>query len=268
MLIVAKHTIHGAMPLCLGASDRDDTNDVWLTACFHEWVPEALQAGWETGTVAPSETPLHNRWEINPCSTTGGSLEHDRTTGEIKVIRGNRSTGAPRCAFKAPEASNFCLGGHRKGPDEPREVRLDRCTAPWSQLVSFGDGVDARSGALYVTLPRYVIAKNATNGDEFDKHICLGVSGRDEHDDDSFIDQDPKASRHDASLLTANPQETRRRKWTEIEIAWTSCVDEAVIIEWVYVPYSANTLRLHRNQTRNLRWAQQMLDVQLTQQCD
>jgi len=59
VLIVAKETLHDKVPLCLGLGPEH--NKLRLVPCFHDWVPETLAAGWETGAVITQETILHSR---------------------------------------------------------------------------------------------------------------------------------------------------------------------------------------------------------------
>lgn len=68
-LFVAKDTINASMPMCMGLGP--ERNKVRIVPCFHDWVPQTLAPGWETGAVILEETLLHNRWEIEPCSSDG-----------------------------------------------------------------------------------------------------------------------------------------------------------------------------------------------------
>jgi hypothetical protein len=72
VLIVAKATVSSPMPLCLGLGPSG--NYAKLVPCFYDAVLPTLAEGWETGAVVLEETPLHNRWQLGPC-TPDGNLE-------------------------------------------------------------------------------------------------------------------------------------------------------------------------------------------------
>jgi Core-2/I-Branching enzyme len=72
VLLVAKATVSSKTPLCMGLGPSG--NYAKLVPCFFDIVIPSLATGWETGAVIVEETPLHNRWNLGPC-TPDGNLE-------------------------------------------------------------------------------------------------------------------------------------------------------------------------------------------------
>jgi hypothetical protein len=69
VLIVAKDTVSDPEPLCMAIGDTG--NKIELLPCFESGVPATLAPEWETGGVVLSETKLHTRWNVGPCTTDG-----------------------------------------------------------------------------------------------------------------------------------------------------------------------------------------------------
>lgn len=100
VLIVAKHTVQDATPLCLGLGDVG--NVVRLVPCFHDWVPSNLLPGWETGSVLEIEVRLQNRWELAPC-TSNGHMKRDPLTGGMSLTSDSSTVAGvqgPLCMLK------------------------------------------------------------------------------------------------------------------------------------------------------------------------
>ncbi|KAL7572055.1 hypothetical protein ACA910_001705 [Epithemia clementina (nom. ined.)] len=262
-LIVAKDTVDDSVPLCLGASG----DYVFLTACFHQWVLQKLSDAWETGTVVLEDTRAQNQWEFNPCSTTDGDVKYNGATGSMHVVRSNYSMTGPRCALISMGKPGHCIDGYRKGPNgKPvKEARLSKCSRPWNQLVSFGDGSSAPAGSLFFTTPHYLHDTNEIDESMQHKFVCLGV--REDKVKPMASVQDGNSSNHSESFMAANQERAPLSKWMDRKIFLTPCTNEGAVIEWIYVPYSKERQTI-QGQSKTAVPAGQVLDGQLARMCD
>lgn len=253
VLIVAKDTITDEMPLCLGIGETG--NQAKLVPCFHDWVPPVLDGGWERGAVIAEETAAHNRWGLGPC-TTDGNLQR-LESGEMyrSLTVGGYTVTGPRCmlkVFDGPRAGRCFDTDSNPGLQPGNETLIFPCTDRWFQFLSFGDDRLAPVNSLYATIPTHVIRQIRNHGHpQHYQHMCLGVYGRGDHDEEVWEEDDHERDPYQRS--TSSVEETRnevlpplndqRMPWKPLtefsgeQIITTQCTNRGAVIEWIYVPF-------------------------------
>jgi hypothetical protein len=221
VMIVARETVNDTMPLCMALGESG--NAIQLLPCFHSVVVPNLLEGWEAGAVIQSETLLHTRWEMSPC-TSDGRLERNDTTGNLSVTQGNYSVTGPRCMLKQMDGvrAGRCFDGDTGDEYTGGETLVFPCVQRWGQFLSAGDDIHAPRGSLFFHIPAHVIRAIAKNGVQQHAYMCLTVGNV---DNEGNVDPAEKKSQRPLS------------QWVEHPIISVPCTDNENIIEWVFVPY-------------------------------
>lgn len=238
VLLVAKETVSDEVPLCLGLL-KDGANKVHLLPCFKEDVPPTLSPDWYTGGVIIEEIHHYNRWDIGPCSSDG-ELKHNETTGELEMTPGDYSPTGPKCMIKIGDSirKGRCLDVESERTKPGAFLNIYPCDAKWHQLFSFGNGDSVPSGSIHVSLPPNIAAK------ESNIHLCLGVQGRSESDEEEWVrpehDDDPDGywpwEMDNATDYYENGYKSLKY-WDQIQLQTTPCSNEGAVIEFLYVPF-------------------------------
>lgn len=149
-----------------------------------------------------------------------------------------------------------CLDGHSTGIEPGGEVRVFPCIKRWPQFVSFGNGTFAPAGSMHFNVPKHIVDRirqsQQTNGDDDDEqeaHLCIGVLGRGDKDEDHLygieeegeVEEQPEENIHteedgkDEEL--AEDGRRKLKKWKGEKLVATRCSNTGAIIEWLFIPY-------------------------------
>ena len=235
ILIVAKETVKDHMPLCLGIGSS--RNKARLLPCFHDFVPGTLAPDWETGAVVVEEVIENNRWNIGPCSSDG-SLQR-LETAELSSTAGNFSGTGPGCMITQIDGvrAGRCLDAESAMQARPGGAALVYpCAKRWHQFFSFGNGDVAPRNAIHTSIPGHIVRELRSDGyPEQEQHLCLGVRGRGDKDEDDWeVDEDDA---NEDLVPDGELNETALRKWIGMQVVSTQCSNKDAVIEWLYVPF-------------------------------
>lgn len=265
VLIVAKQTLDSDKPLCLGLGPSK--NEVKLVPCFYEQIVPSLAKGWEKGAVILEETPIHNRWELGPCSTDGDLRRLSNAT--LLMTPGQYIETGPRCHLTQMDGvrQGRCLDAESERVQPTGgSISVYPCRGRWHQFVSFGNGEHAPLNTMHINIPRHV----RTRIDELgrgtqDPYLCLGVPNRGMYpDDDQEWIEDLTSDSDDAdeydiedkettATLTPTPTKILPKKdygyaqdgktlkswseWEDVQLVTRKCTHTDAVLEWLFVPF-------------------------------
>lgn len=232
VLIVAKESVNETVPLCLGLGPTG--NKPQLVPCFYDAVVPTLQEGWETGAVILEETHWHNRWSVGPCSSDG-KLMRSFATATMNVTAGNYSSTGPRCRLKQMDGqrSGRCIDADAGKSDLGGRTQVFPCTDKWYQLVSFGDGVHAPLGSIYIKVPSHIVRQLHRIGQQSSQFMCFGVGNETEE----AVSGQELASGGKEMHVDSVPALTPPSNRVHQKIITVPCTDSNSVIEWLFVPY-------------------------------
>jgi len=240
VLVVAKETLRDKVPLCMGLGES--ANVVRLVPCFHEEVVPTLADDWESGGVIEEEVMVHNQWELGPCSSDG-RLER-LASADMLMTPGVYSSIGPRCMLKQFSGirAGRCVDGETERLQPGGSLHVFPCMKKWNQFLSVGNGSLAPRGSLHTTIPRHIVERIQSKGREQESHLCIGVIGRGDRDEEEWKEDISKLGLK-ANVMDKNISKSRNGElapwsnWTGEPLVTTRCSNIGAIVEWVYVPF-------------------------------
>lgn len=238
VLIVASETMNETTPLCLGLGESQ--NKVRLIPCFHDWVPQTLAPGWETGAVVEDEILRHNRWDLGPCSSDG-NLER-KENGELEMTPGRFSQAGPSCLIKQKDGlrAGRCLDSESDRLQPGGSMHVYPCVQRWNQFFAFGNGTLAPSGSIHTTVPKHIKQRIESRGRSQESFLCLGVSGRGNITEEPW-EEDKGKETGDVQPELLNITDTSGllplHHWTRKQLVTTPCSNTDAVLTWRYIPF-------------------------------
>jgi len=153
------------------------------------------------------------------------------------VSPGMYSLTGPQCMFKQMDGLRVgrCMDGESDQTQLGGEIQVFPCRNKWQQTFSFGNGVQTPVGSLHLNVPLHVQNRIQSKGKEQEPHMCIGVVGRGDRDEEKW-DVD------DGNLRGKEEAKKRNRlasleEWEGEQVVTTRCSNVGAIIEWILVPF-------------------------------
>lgn len=266
-MIVAKDTLHADMPLCLALGPKGNSSIIHLMPCFHrqhEAIEKtSLEDGWYQRPIKLDDTvPRKNRFKIGKCSVDGNLTLGE--SGEIQVTPGVVNPAGPRCFIKVEgKKYSHCLGSKSLNKSEAvGHLVSTHCKGDWRKTFFFGDGMYAPKSTLHLMVPKSMRKMIEDDGRNQESHICLGVLGRGQKDEEVWnlpeiknishtnskdeqeydIDDSPSLTKY-LDVMRIQGLSSDHGAFTSLQafagerIVTTKCSNRGAILEWIVVPY-------------------------------
>jgi hypothetical protein len=141
-----------------------------------------------------------------------------------------------------------CFDGDSEGTQPGGPTQVFPCIHRWYQFLSFGDGTLTPKGSMYTTVPSHIVRQIRNLGHEQNKHMCLGVLQRGDHDEVDW-EEDDEAADDSANVDKIEEGDTTMKgededdelvelaEWVNEEVVTTQCSNTGAIIEWLFIPF-------------------------------
>jgi hypothetical protein len=171
------------------------------------------------------------------------------------VTPGNYSATGPRCSLKQMDGlrAGRCFDSDSEDTQPGGQTQIYPCIHRWYQFLSFGDGTSTPEGSMYTTVPTHIVRQINLLGHKQHTHMCLGVLGRGNHDEEDWEEDDDDdytivGKIEEGNTMMDEEEEEKDdnddddefedlAEWVNEEIVTTQCSNTGAIIEWLFVPF-------------------------------
>ena len=171
----------------------------------------------------------------------------------MEMTPGSYIPTGPRCALTQADGirQGRCLDAHSDGIEPGGKARVFPCVKRWPQFVSFGNGQFAPKGSMHINVPKHIVNRiraSRPHSPPQEAHLCLGVLGRGDKDEEHLYEIEGGDDGHDDGDDAEEKIQYTEEDYDEHgilkfdhymddEIVATQCSNTGAVIEWIFVPF-------------------------------